>query len=101
MALKSQGATMIVAEGQHLAIDPNYGGPGLGIFGIRYNENDKVSIRSTAEDTLEKRRIKMVMIALQWFFQLESNTLDVRKRLQIFALIKASSQLLQAQTCLT
>lgn len=44
----SQGTTMIVAEGQHLAIDANYGGPGLGIFGIRFNEKDKVSIRSTA-----------------------------------------------------
>jgi glycine dehydrogenase len=45
---KNQGADMIVAEGQHLAIGPNFGGPGLGIFGIRYNEQDKISIRSTA-----------------------------------------------------
>lgn len=45
---EAQGASMIVAEGQHLAIDPNYGGPGLGIFGIRYNDEDKISIRSTA-----------------------------------------------------
>lgn len=44
----SQGVTMIVGEGQHLALAPNFGGPGLGIFGIRYNENDKNSIRSTA-----------------------------------------------------
>ncbi len=43
-----QGADMIVAEGQHLAIGPSFGGPGLGIFGIRYNEQDKTSIRSTA-----------------------------------------------------
>lgn len=43
-----QGADMFVGEGQHLGIGPNYGGPGLGIFGIRYNENDKISIRSTA-----------------------------------------------------
>lgn len=43
-----QGADMVVAEGQHLAIGPNFGGPGLGIFGIRYNEQDKLSIRSTA-----------------------------------------------------
>lgn len=42
------GADMLVGEGQHLAIGPNFGGPGLGIFGIRYNENNKVSIRSTA-----------------------------------------------------
>ena len=45
---RSQGADMVVAEGQHLAIGPNFGGPGLGVFGIRYNEQDKLSIRSTA-----------------------------------------------------
>ena len=43
-----KGADMVVAEGQHLAIGPNFGGPGLGIFGIRYNDADKNSIRSTA-----------------------------------------------------
>jgi len=43
-----KGADMIVAEGQHLAINANFGGPGLGIFGIRYNDQDKNSIRSTA-----------------------------------------------------
>jgi glycine dehydrogenase len=43
-----QGADLLVAEGQHLTLDPNYGGPGLGIFGIRYNEKDKLSIRQTA-----------------------------------------------------
>jgi glycine dehydrogenase len=46
--VRMQGADMVVAEGQHLAIGPNFGGPGLGIFGIRYNEQDKLSIRSTA-----------------------------------------------------
>jgi glycine dehydrogenase len=45
---KEQGANMIVGEGQHLAIAPNFGGPGLGIFGIRYNDNNKLDIRSTA-----------------------------------------------------
>lgn len=43
-----QGADMLVAEGQHLALGANFGGPGLGIFAIRYNESDKISIRSTA-----------------------------------------------------
>ncbi len=43
-----RGAHMIVGEGQHLAIGPNAGGPGLGIFGIRYNENNKNAIRATA-----------------------------------------------------
>jgi glycine dehydrogenase len=43
-----QGCHMIVGEGQHLALKPNYGGPGLGIFGIRYNEANKTAIRSSA-----------------------------------------------------
>lgn len=42
------GCNMIVGEGQPLALPPIYGGPGLGIFGIRFNESDKISIRSTA-----------------------------------------------------
>jgi glycine dehydrogenase len=44
----ARGVDMIVAEGQHLALGANFGGPGLGIFAIRYNESDKISIRSTA-----------------------------------------------------
>ncbi|MFZ4713643.1 MAG: aminomethyl-transferring glycine dehydrogenase subunit GcvPB [Bacteriovoracaceae bacterium] len=45
---RKQGADMVVGEGQHLAIGPNAGGPGLGIFGIRFNEQNKNSIRATA-----------------------------------------------------
>ena len=43
-----QGCDMIVGEGQHLAIGPNFGGPGLGVFGIRFNDQKKNDIRSTA-----------------------------------------------------
>ena len=41
-----QGADVLVGEGQHLAIAPHYGGPGLGVFGIRFNEAHKQDIRS-------------------------------------------------------
>lgn len=44
----STGCDMIVGEGQHLAIGPNFGGPGLGVFGIRFNDQKKNDIRSTA-----------------------------------------------------
>ncbi len=44
---QKQGCDIIVGEGQHLAIGPNYGGPGLGIFGIRYNEKNRSAIRAT------------------------------------------------------
>jgi glycine dehydrogenase len=41
------GVEIIVGEGQHLAMGPNFGGPGLGIFGVRFNQNQKSLIRST------------------------------------------------------
>jgi glycine dehydrogenase len=41
------GANMFVGEGQHLAIGPNFGGPGLGIFGVRYNAQVRNDIRAT------------------------------------------------------
>jgi glycine dehydrogenase len=43
----AMGADMLVGEGQHLAIGPNFGGPGLGVFGIRYNDQVKNDIRQT------------------------------------------------------
>ncbi|MCY4524518.1 MAG: aminomethyl-transferring glycine dehydrogenase subunit GcvPB [Halobacteriovoraceae bacterium] len=42
-----KGADILVGEGQHLAIAPNFGGPGLGIFGIRHNSSCKTDIRAT------------------------------------------------------
>ena len=42
------GVDMIVGEGQHLALGPNFGGPGLGIFGIRFNDKCRNDIRSSA-----------------------------------------------------
>lgn len=41
------GVDMIVGEAQHLAIGPNFGGPGLGVFGVRHNEKVKNDIRQT------------------------------------------------------
>ena len=40
-----KGADFIVGEGQHLCLPPNFGGPGLGIFGMRFNESHKTDIR--------------------------------------------------------
>lgn len=41
------GVDIFVGEGQHLAIGPNFGGPGLGIFGVRFNDNIKTYVRAT------------------------------------------------------
>lgn len=50
------GSDMIVGEGQHLCLAANFGGPGLGIFGIRYNPKQKNSIRSSAGRFVGKAR---------------------------------------------
>ena len=43
----ADGADFIVGEAQHLAIQPNFGGPGLGLFGCRHNEKNKKDLRAT------------------------------------------------------
>jgi len=43
----AQGADIIVGEAQHLAIGPNFGGPGLGLFGVRHNSEAKNHVRAT------------------------------------------------------
>jgi glycine dehydrogenase len=41
------GVDMIVGEGQHLGLGANFGGPGLGLFGVRYNDSTKNDIRQS------------------------------------------------------
>lgn len=42
-----EGVTIIAGEAQHLAIPPTFGGPGLGVFGVRHNEKNSQHIRTT------------------------------------------------------
>lgn len=42
-----EGADLIVGEAQHLAIGPNFGGPGLGLYGIRFNDQVRNDVRQT------------------------------------------------------
>jgi len=42
-----RGVDFIAGEAQHLAIPPSFGGPGLGLFGCRYNEQAKQDLRNT------------------------------------------------------
>ena len=42
---KEQGVDLIAGEASHLALSPNFGGPKLGVFGIRFHDKNKKSIR--------------------------------------------------------
>ncbi len=40
------GVDIIVGEAQHLALAPNFGGPGLGLFGVRFSAKARTGVRS-------------------------------------------------------
>jgi glycine dehydrogenase len=52
----ARGADILVGEGQHLAIGPNFGGPGLGVFAVRHNAQVKNDIRATPGRFVGKAR---------------------------------------------
>jgi glycine dehydrogenase len=41
-----KGVDIIVGEAHHLALAPNFGGPGLGLFGVRFSEKDRSGVRA-------------------------------------------------------
>jgi len=42
----NKGVDIIVGEAQHLALAPNFGGPGLGLFGVRFSSSDRNGVRA-------------------------------------------------------
>jgi glycine dehydrogenase len=42
----ARGVDIIVGEAQHLALAPNFGGPGLGLFGVRFSSKDRSGVRA-------------------------------------------------------
>jgi glycine dehydrogenase len=42
----ANGVDIIVGEAQHLALAPNFGGPGLGLFGVRFSAKDRNGVRA-------------------------------------------------------
>ncbi len=80
----SKGADIIAGEGQHLAIGPNFGGPGLGVFGVRNNKDAKNDIRSTpgrfvgkAKDSKGKDCLVMVLSAREQHIRKEKATSNI------------------------
>jgi glycine dehydrogenase len=105
---KKQGANMFVGEGQHLAIGPNFGGPGLGIFGIRYNENNKNDIRSTAGRFIGRARdidgkscLCMVLSTREQHIRREKATSNICSNQSFIATAAGASILARGETGMT
>jgi glycine dehydrogenase len=51
-----QGVDIIVGEAHHLALAPNFGGPGLGLFGVRFSSKDRNGVRAAPGRFIGKAR---------------------------------------------
>ncbi|MCF8059786.1 MAG: aminomethyl-transferring glycine dehydrogenase subunit GcvPB [Bacteriovoracaceae bacterium] len=98
------GADMIVGEGQHLGIGPNFGGPGLGLFGIRFNETNRNAIRSTAgrfvgkaKDEEGKDCLVMVLSTREQHIRREKATSNICSNQSFLATIVGASLLAKGE----
>ncbi len=101
---KKRGVDMIVGEGQHLAIGPNFGGPGLGIFGIRFNDECKNDIRQTAgrfigktKDAKGRDALCMVLSTREQHIRREKATSNICSNQSFVASIAGASMLLRGE----
>ncbi|MCP4914066.1 MAG: aminotransferase class V-fold PLP-dependent enzyme [Oligoflexia bacterium] len=108
MGSDQSGVDMIVGEGQHLAIAPNFGGPGLGIFGIRYNDSDKISIRSTAgryvgkaKDSEGKDCLAMILSTREQHIRREKATSNICSNQSFLATLAGAGVLSRGETGMT
>ena len=95
-----EGVDIIIGEGQHLAIGPNFGGPGVGIFGVRYNKNTKTHIRSTpgryvgkTVDSLGNEALCMVLSTREQHIRREKATSNICSNQSFLASIVGASLL--------
>ena len=52
----ARGVDIIVGEAHHLALAPNFGGPGLGLFGVRFSAKERAGVRSAPGRFIGKAR---------------------------------------------
>ena len=78
------GVDFIAGEAQHLAIPPSFGGPGLGLFGCRYNSSSSRDLRNTpgryigkAKDSHGRECFVMVLSTREQHIRKEKATSNV------------------------
>ncbi|MDR2981111.1 MAG: aminomethyl-transferring glycine dehydrogenase subunit GcvPB [Puniceicoccales bacterium] len=79
-----KGADIICGEAHHLALAANFGGPGLGLFAVRYNDTVKNDVRATpgrfvgrAKDNAGRDCIIMVMSAREQHIRKDKATSNI------------------------
>ena len=98
------GADILVGEGQHLAIGPNFGGPGLGVFAVRHNAEKKNEVRETpgrfvgkAKDNAGRDCIVMVMSTREQHIRKDKATSNICSNQAFIATIAGAAILARGE----
>lgn len=104
VAYGKEGANMIVGEAQHLAIAPNFGGPGLGLFGVRHNDKTKSTIRQTpgryvgkAKDLQGRECLVMVLSTREQHIRKDKATSNICSNQAFLATLAGASVLARGE----
>jgi glycine dehydrogenase len=99
-----RGADIVIGEGQHLAIGPNFGGPGLGIFAVRHNTEKKNEVRETpgrfvgkAKDGSGRDCIVMVMSTREQHIRKDKATSNICSNQAFIATIAGAAVLARGE----
>ncbi len=99
-----RGADIVVGEGQHLAIGPNFGGPGLGLFAVRHNAEKKNEVRETpgrfvgkAKDGSGRDCIVMVMSTREQHIRKDKATSNICSNQAFIATIAGAAVLARGE----
>ena len=100
----STGVDFIAGEAQHLAIPPSFGGPGLGLFGCRFNDQAKKDLRNTpgryigrAKDTQGRDCFVMVLSTREQHIRKEKATSNVCSNQAFLATIAGANLLAKGE----
>ncbi|MEX0324374.1 MAG: aminomethyl-transferring glycine dehydrogenase subunit GcvPB [Puniceicoccaceae bacterium] len=102
------GVDMIVGEAHHMAIGPNFGGPGLGLFGVRHNESSKSAIRQTpgryvgkAKDISGRECLVMVLSTREQHIRKDKATSNICSNQAYIATIAGAAILARGESGMT
>ncbi|MGF1484337.1 MAG: aminomethyl-transferring glycine dehydrogenase subunit GcvPB [Opitutales bacterium] len=104
-AFGTHGADILIGEAQHLAIAPNFGGPGLGLFGVRQNETHRNDVRATpgryvgkAKDAAGRNCFAMVLSTREQHIRKEKATSNICSNQAFLATIAGAALLARGES---
>ena len=101
----AEGADFLAGEAQHMAIRPNFGGPGLGVFATRHNDKVRNMVRATpgrfvgkAKDENGRECLVMVLSTREQHIRKEKATSNVCSNQAFLATLAGAATLAKGES---